>query len=103
MADQPELDGCMPKLTEGEDLMIGGEADSTNWYCATVGQINLHQIHRHHITEPIGLPLIKFRSKAKFLSAIIQVIEGMFLPLLVDHQLIALMTWLQSLSFSLLS
>jgi hypothetical protein len=103
MADQPELDGCVPKLIEGEDLMIDGEADSTNRYRATVGQINLHRIHRRHVTEPIGLPLIKFRSKAEFLSAIIRVIEGMFLPLLVDHQLIALTTWLQSLSFSLLS
>jgi hypothetical protein len=83
--------------------MIDSEADSTNWYRAMVGQINLHRIHRRHVTEPIGLPLIKFRSKAKFLSAIIRVIEGMFLPLLVDHQLIVLMTWLQSLSFSLLS
>ena len=78
MAKYPELAGCIPRLIEGEDLRIRGEVDSTNQYRSKVGQVNRHRIHRRHVTEPIGSPLIKFSSKAEFLSAIIHVVEGMF-------------------------
>jgi hypothetical protein len=78
MALHPMLIGRIPKLIEGEDLQIGNHADSTMWYHIDVGQVNQYQIHGHHVTEPIGSPLIKFASKAECFSAIIDVIEGMF-------------------------
>ena len=74
----PALTGRIPKLIEGEDLQIGKYADSTEWYRIDIGQVDRHRIHRRHVTEPIGSPLIKFRSKVECLSAIVDVLEGMY-------------------------
>ena len=78
MALHPELAHRIPWLIEGEDIQVGNCADSTEWYHVDIGQINQHRIHRRHVTEPIGSPLIKFSSKAGFFSAMIDVVEGMF-------------------------
>jgi hypothetical protein len=78
MALHPGLVHRIPRLIEGEDLEIGNHADSTEWCRIDIGQVNRHRIHRRHVTEPIGSPLIKFPSKADFFSVIIDVVEGMF-------------------------
>jgi hypothetical protein len=78
MTLHPSLTGRVPKLIEGEDLQIGNYADSTEWYRVDIGQVNRHRIHRRHVTEPIESPLIKFTSKVEFLSAIVDVLEGMY-------------------------
>jgi Fungal protein kinase len=77
MAQHPALTGRIPKLIEGEDLQIGRYADSTEWYRIDIGQIDQHRIHRRHVTEPIGSPLIKFKSRVECLSAIVDVLQGM--------------------------
>ena len=78
MAVHPTLAGRIPKLIEGEDLRIGAHADGTEWYRMDVGQVDRHRIHRRHVTEPIGFPLIKFKSRVECLSAIVDVLHGMY-------------------------
>lgn len=78
MARHPRLTGHIPKLVEGEDLKIGGYGDSTEWYRVDIGQVDHHRTHRRHVTEPIGSPLIKFRSRVECLSAIVDVLHGMY-------------------------
>ena len=78
MARHPAFSGRVPKLIEGEDLQIGKYADSTEWYRIDIGQVDRHRIHRRHVTEPIGSPLIKFKSKVECLSAIVDVLDGMY-------------------------
>jgi hypothetical protein len=78
MARHPSLTGRIPKLVEGEDLQIGGYGDSTEWYRVDIGQVDHHRTHRRHVTEPIGSPLIKFRSRVECLSAIVDVLHGMY-------------------------
>jgi hypothetical protein len=81
MALHGDLVDRIPWLMDGVDLKIGNRADSTEWYRLDVGQVNRHRIHRRHVTEPIGSPLIKFSSKAEFLSVIIDVVQGLFLKI----------------------
>jgi hypothetical protein len=78
MVLDPILTGRVPKLIEGEDLQFGNYADSTEWYRTNIGQVDRHRVHRRHVTEPIGSPLIKFKSRVEFLSAIVDVVKGMF-------------------------
>jgi hypothetical protein len=78
MARHPSLTGRIPKLVEGEDLQIGNHEDSTEWYRSGIGLVDQHRTHRRHVTEPIGSPLIKFTSRVEFLSAIVDVIHGMY-------------------------
>jgi hypothetical protein len=40
MADHPELTGRIPKLIDGEDLQIGENTDSTEWYRIDVSQVD---------------------------------------------------------------
>jgi hypothetical protein len=78
MARHPTLTGRIPKLIEGEDLRIGVYTDSTEWYRIDIGQVDRHRTHRRHVTEPIGSPLIKFTSRVECLSAIVDVLQGMY-------------------------
>ena len=84
-AKHPELQGRVPALIEGEDLMIDGELDSTERYRLHIGQINKHRVHRRHVSEPIGTPIVSFASKAEFLSVIIDAVHSMSL-ILYAHQ-----------------
>jgi hypothetical protein len=80
------LSESVPTLVQGEDLMINGELDSTERYRLHIGQINKHQVHRRHVTEPIGTPIVSFASKAEFLSVIIDAVYSMSLLILYVHQ-----------------
>lgn len=81
MAKHKFLEGRVPKIIAGEDVVINGFLDSTERYRLDVGLANYHRIHRRHVTEPIGEPLVKVQSRAEFLQVMIEVVEGKsFLP-----------------------
>lgn len=78
-AKHPALLGSVPVLIQGEDLQVNGVLDSTEHYRLPIGQINKHRVHRRHVTEPIGTPIVTFPSKSEFLSVIIDAIRSMSL------------------------
>ena len=73
------LEGRVPKIFEGEDIKVNGVLDSTGRYRVDSGQANYHRIHRRLAMEPIGEPLIKFRSRAEFIQVIIELVTGEFI------------------------
>ena len=76
MAQHSALEGRVPKIITGEDVTIIGILDSTERYHLDVGQTNYHRIHRRHVTEPIGEPLVNFRSRIEFIQVMMDVVEG---------------------------
>jgi hypothetical protein len=84
-AKYPELLGSVPALIQGEDLKINGELDSTERYRVHIGQINKHRVHRRHVTEPIGTPIVSLTSKADFLSVIMDAICSMSFIFIIQY------------------
>jgi Fungal protein kinase len=78
------LEGRVPNIFEGEDININGVLDSTGRYRVDTGQVNFHRIHRRLATEPIGEPLIKFRSRAEFIQVMIELVSSEFIFILLN-------------------
>jgi len=71
--DHKGLEGRVPTLIYGGDVVINGVKDSMQRYrsaCCT------HRIHRRIVTSPVGIPITSFKSKKEFIQAMINIIES---------------------------
>ena len=69
------LEGCVPTLICGGDIIINGVEDSIRRY-RSHGARCTHRIHRRIVTSPVGKPITSFKSKKEFIQAMISIIES---------------------------
>jgi hypothetical protein len=67
------LEGRVPTLIHGGDVVINGVKDSTRRYRSARCT---HRIHRRIVTAPVGKPITSFKSKKEFIQAMISIIES---------------------------
>jgi hypothetical protein len=83
----PELQGLVPQLFCGGDVIINGRPDFTGAYrTAAHGKVSARRLHRRVVTSPIGEPITNFNSKKEFISCLIDVITGKALLLTIVMQ-----------------
>ncbi len=73
MVTHKELEGHVPTLICGGDVVINGFNDSTQHYRS--GSCT-HRIHRRIVTSPIGEPITSFRTKKEFIRVLMNIIES---------------------------
>jgi hypothetical protein len=71
------LEGRVPKLICGGDVITKGVKDSTGQYRIDLaGYPYSQRVHRRIVTSTIGEPLTKFQSKKEFLSVMISLLQS---------------------------
>ena len=73
MKDHKGLEGRVPTLIYGGDVVINGVKDSTRRYRSARCT---HRIHRRIVTSPVGKPITSFKSKKEFIQVMISIIES---------------------------
>lgn len=73
MKDHKDLDGRVPTMICGGDIVINGVKDST--WCYRNAR-SFHRIHRRIVTSPVGESITSFKSKKEFIRAMISIIES---------------------------
>ena len=73
MATHKELEGRVPTLICGGDVVINGFKDSTQRYQS--GSCT-HRIHRRIVTSPIGESITSFKTKKEFIRVLMNIIES---------------------------
>jgi hypothetical protein len=76
LKNDSKLKNRVPNIVEGQDVEVGGVVDSTGRYRELVGGMRESRIHRRLVMTPIGTPITRFGTKAEFICAIIDVIDG---------------------------
>jgi hypothetical protein len=72
-----ELEGCVPKLICGGDVIIKDVKDCTGRYRVDLaGHPYSQRVHRRIVTSTIGEPLTSFQSKKEFLNVIISLLQS---------------------------
>ena len=69
------LEGHVPTLIYGGDVIINGVKDSIRRY-RIHGARCTHCIHCRIVTSPVGKPITSFKSKKEFIQAMISIIES---------------------------
>jgi hypothetical protein len=73
MRDHKELDGLVPTLICGGDVVINGIKDSTRRYRSAPCY---HRIHRRIVTSPVGEPITSCKSKKEFIRVMISILKS---------------------------
>jgi hypothetical protein len=73
MKDHKGLEGRVPSLICGGDVVINGIKDSMQCYRSARCT---HRIHRRLVTSPVGKPITSFKSKKEFIQAMISIIQS---------------------------
>jgi Fungal protein kinase len=94
----PELEGCVPNLVCGGDIIINGVRDCTGRYRVDLaGYPYSQRVHRRTVSSPIGEPLTTFRSKREFINVMISLLKSKS-PHLYSICMIELMVNMQLIS-----
>jgi len=75
MLNHKELNGRVPTLICGGDVVINGFKDSMQRYRYASSSCS-HRIHRRIVTSPIGESITSFKTKKEFIRVLINVIES---------------------------
>ena len=73
MTTHTELQGRVPTLICGGDVVINGFKDSTQRYRSASYS---HRIHRRIVTSPIGESITSFKTKKEFIRVLMSIIES---------------------------
>jgi hypothetical protein len=73
----PELEGHVPHLVCGGDIIINGARDCTGRYRVDLeGYPYSQRVHHRIITSSIGESLTTFQSKREFINVILSLLES---------------------------
>ena len=73
MATHKDLQGRVPTLICGGDVVVSGFKDSTQRYRS---ERCTHCTHRRIVISPVGEPITSFKTKKEFIRALINIIES---------------------------
>jgi hypothetical protein len=82
------LEGHVPKLIYGGNVIINGVEDSIRRYRSAHC---IHRIHRRIIISPVGEPITSFKSKKEFIQAMITITDSKSIPQIRINSLDALL------------
>jgi len=73
MKDHKELEGHVPTLIYGGDVVINGVKDSMQRYRSARCT---HHVHRRIVTSTVGQPITSFKSKKELIKVIMDIVES---------------------------
>jgi hypothetical protein len=78
MVGHDKIKGFVPAIVCSGNVEIDGIVDSTTSYHSnSIGQVNHQHTHHHIITSPVGDAITNFRSKKEFISAMMDITQGL--------------------------
>ncbi|KAF8220130.1 hypothetical protein L208DRAFT_1335635 [Tricholoma matsutake] len=76
MSSHDEVQGFVPIIVCGGNVMIDGRIDMTCTYCLNIlGPVNHRHIHCCIVMSPVGDSITNFLSKKEFISVMIDIIQ----------------------------